>query len=113
MIRQTSIDTYIKIESEGLLSKRRFEVYSELYKNGPLTRSEIARNISFIGYAGNVSARLTELRASGVVVEIGEKKCNVTDQQVILWDVTKNLPIEIKKQIKIKCQHCKGTGYEK
>ena len=33
-IRQTSIDCYKQIKSEGLLSKRRLEVYELLLENG-------------------------------------------------------------------------------
>lgn len=111
MIRQTSIETYRKIEAEGLLSKKRFEIYKAIFTFGPVTRSEIAELISHKGYAGNVSARLTELRDMSVVEEVGERVCTITNQKVILWDVNKNIPLKLNKSTKIKCQHCKGKGY--
>ena len=42
-IRQTSIDCYNKIKAEGLLSKRRLEVYEILFHHGQLTANEIVR----------------------------------------------------------------------
>lgn len=36
--------------------------------------------------------RLSELRDRGVVKELGEVKCPISGHQVILWDVTKDLP---------------------
>ena len=40
--RQTSIDCYNEIRANGLLSKRRFEVYEALLSSAPCTSSEAA-----------------------------------------------------------------------
>ncbi len=100
MSRSTSIDVYREIESEGLLSKMRFEVYSTLYRIGPATAGEMAADLVKNGSPsgggragpGNVSARLVELRDLGVAKEIGERTCKITDRNVIEWDVTDQLP---------------------
>ena len=90
MIRDTSIAAFRTIESNGLLSMRRWSVYSCLYHNGPATAGEVGQLIS---YNRNLTAsRLIELRELGVVKECGERYCRVTGFNVILWDVTSNLP---------------------
>ena len=38
--RQTSIDCYNKIKSDGLLAKRRFETFDAIFKSAPCTRQE-------------------------------------------------------------------------
>ena len=77
--RQTSIDCYKQIKSEGLLSKRRWEVYDIVFKHGPMTSNETSDFPSLKGvdgYRHNANARMTELREFGVVQEIGTKNCS-------------------------------------
>ena len=95
MPRQTSIATYHQIEQEGLLSKRRLEVYQILFKYGPLTAHEIvdvARTKYPKANQTGFNARLSELKTLGVVSEVGAKKHEVSGKQNILWDVTSELP---------------------
>lgn len=115
-MRQTSVSAYRKIRDEGLLSKRRWEVYNVLFHHGPLTATGIASKIPnfkspSVGF--NVHARLCELRARLVVEELGQIVCPYTKMMVINWDVTADLPIDVKRIAKKKkCGHCSGTGYE-
>jgi hypothetical protein len=89
-MRQTSIDAYHEIRDRGLLSKRRFSVYEWLFQNGPATAGEISRGIK---YNRNLTAsRLIELKELGVVKELGERICEISKFNVILWDVTGQLP---------------------
>lgn len=100
MARQTSIDCYNQIKAEGLLSKRRFEVYEAIYKNAPCTTNEALKDI----YSGShgVGSRTTELRDLGVIYEKSIKKCTVTGRNVIEWDLTDKLPIKAEKLITAK-----------
>src|ERR1700722_12178353 len=104
MTRQTSIDVFNRIKSEGLLSKLRFYVYELLYNHGPLTASELIK-IAFeengVAAMDSYHPRLGELRDQGVVYERGTKICSITGNEVILWDVTSNLPKKLNKQTKI------------
>ena len=105
MTRQTSMDAYRKIKSEGLLSKRRLEVYETLFHFGPMTANETfeklyKKDIGPKNAASNSAARFSELRDMGVIQEIGERKCSVTGMNVISWDVTSWLPTKIKKPSK-------------
>ncbi len=103
-IRQTSIDCYRQIKSEGLLSKRRLEVYEALYISAPCTSSEAIRNAKTTFGVFGVSSRFTELRDLGVIYEKGIKKCSVTARNVIEWDLTDKLPVKFKNNNKTKKQ---------
>lgn len=112
MVRKTSIEVYRRIVSEGLLSKRRLDIYSVLFHEGPLTANEVFKRLlgkSNINSA-NTGARLFELREMGAAEETGTRKCSVTGNNVIVWDVTGKLPKKPPKEDFIKCPHCKGTG---
>ena len=102
--RQTSIDCYTQIKQEGLLSKRRLEVYEALLSTSPCTSSEAIRNAKTTFGVFGVSSRFTELRDLGVIYEKGEKKCSITGRNVIEWDLTDKLPVNIKKTNKTKKQ---------
>lgn len=117
MHRKTSIEAYKTIEAQGLLSRRRFQVYRCLFKHGPLTRNQLSEILA-VRYGTRinpnlVSSRLIELRDRGVVEEQGERICTLTGMTVIQWDVTDRLPVEPPKEPKeemVKCPHCQGKG---
>jgi hypothetical protein len=102
--RQTSIECYNKIKQEGLLSKRRLEVYEALLSSAPCTSSEAIKNARTTFGVFGVSSRFTELRDLGVIYEKGVKKCSITGRNVIEWDLTDRLPINIKNSNKTKKQ---------
>lgn len=99
-MRDTSIAAYNQIKEEGLLSKRRLEVYSVLFHNGPLTCGEVWRDhFKIRGVSQNsINPRLSELRNAGVLIETGERSCRVTGKTCITWDVTSKLPVETVKK---------------
>jgi hypothetical protein len=94
-VRQTSIDCFNQIKKEGLLSKRRLEVYEAIFKNAPCTTNEALKDV----YSGShgVGSRTTELRELGVIYEKSQRKCLITKKSVIEWDLTDNLPKELPK----------------
>lgn len=91
-IRQTSIDVYTKIKSEGLLSRMRWLAYEALYLNGPLTGKELDQLLG----TDSAHKRLSELKTLGVIDDSGERirACRISGENVIEWDVTTNLPIK-------------------
>ena len=103
-IRQTSIDCFNQIKEEGLLSKRRLEVYEALLSSAPCTSSEAIRNAKTTFGVFGVSSRFTELRDLGVIYEKGEKQCSITGRNVIEWDLTDRLPVDFKSSNKTKQQ---------
>lgn len=93
MVRETSIECYNEIKSNGLLTKRRLEVYQAIYNSAPCTASEVfkANNLET-----NQSGRFTELRNLGVIYEVRTRKCNITNRTAIEWDLTDRLPKMVK-----------------
>jgi len=94
--RQTSIDCYNQIKNQGLLTKRRFEIYEAIFKNAPCTTNEALKDVYSASHG--VGSRTTELREQGVIYEKGEKKCSITGRNVIEWDLTDRLPIDLPKK---------------
>lgn len=116
MIRDTSREAYNKIKAEGLLSKRRWQVYDALTQYGPCTANELharmGRTISAANVQSNLHPRLGELRDRGVVAELPKTHCTITGNQVHGWKVLSDkLPIEPKKIGRYKCPTCKGAGF--
>ncbi len=95
-MRNTSLAVFEKIRDNGLLSKRRLEVYDVVFNNGPLTSAEAVqimfRKKTTPDIIPQSRARFTELRDMGCLSELGTKKCTVTGNESILWDVTCDLP---------------------
>ena len=103
--RQTSIDCYNEIKANGLLSKTRLQVYLAILKNAPCSSGEaFATMTTKENQISQSRARFTELRELGVIYEKGEKQCSITGRNVIEWDLTDRLPINIKNSNKTKKQ---------
>ena len=103
--RQTSIDCYNKIKSEGLLSKMRLKVYEAILRKAPCTSGEaFATMTTKENQISQSRARFTELRELGVIYEVQNRKCSITGMSVIEWDLTDRLPIKIKSSNKTKKQ---------
>ena len=103
--RQTSIDCYNEIKNSGLLSKMRFKVYESLFLNSKQTAGELSEFLNSTGVKirhGSVNGRLTELRDLSVIYERDVRPCRVTGRNVIEWDLTDTLPIEIKSSTNTK-----------
>ena len=95
--RQTSIDCYNEIKANGLLSKKRLEVYEAILKNAPCTSGEaFATMMTKKNQISQSRARFTELRELGVIYEKGIRKCRITGRNVIEWDLTDRVPQNIK-----------------
>ena len=94
--RQTSIDCYNKIKASGLLAKRRFETFEAIFNTAPCTRQEALEHTNPLNALSLSAARFTELRRLGVIYERGTRPCRVTGRNAIEWDLTDNLPINIK-----------------
>ena len=92
--RQTSIDCYNQIKTDGSLSKMRFEVYSALLSMGkPSTTREVYETMNVLKQE---ATRFTELRKLGVIYEVRNRKCTITGRTSIEWDLTDKLPLNIK-----------------
>lgn len=106
-VRQTSRLAYHTLVTQGLLPKRRREVYAALFAAGPCTGSELWRFMERegTGIRGNVRARLTELRDAGLAREVEQRPCRVTGQVALVWDVTDAaVPAPIPRNISVRRQ---------
>jgi hypothetical protein len=103
-IRQTSIDCFNQIKNSGLLSKRRFETFEAIMKIAPCTASEVQHSINYHNGGRDCMKRISELRDRGVIYEKDVRPCKVTGRNVIEWDLTDRLPVNIKSSNKTKQQ---------
>lgn len=99
MIRRTSIEAYRKIESQGLLSKRRLEVYQYVYNHGPVIAKEAWLAIAPNSNSGVITTRFSELQRAGVLEPVGETIDERTGMIAILWDVTDQLPRKVQRVV--------------
>jgi len=108
MVRETSVEAYHQIRDNGLLSARRFQVYDELFQNGPLTANEVVRKYQQTNpniKDASLNGRFSELERLGVIRDTGELKIDaISGHHCILWDVTSNLPVKPKKELSRKEQ---------
>lgn len=76
-VRDTSLEVYNRIKEEGVLSKRRLEVYEALFQHGPATSNELFRKMkgSIRVSQANIQPRLGELVEMGCVAETKKRPC--------------------------------------
>tara|TARA_R110001632_G_scaffold164037_1_gene282439 strand:- start:199 stop:612 length:414 start_codon:yes stop_codon:yes gene_type:complete len=101
-MRQTSIDCYNAIKAEGLLSKRRFETYEAMVKIAPCTASEVQKSINYFNGGRDCMKRISELNKLGVIYDKRTRTCNVTGRNVVEWDLTDRLPVNVKRSTNTK-----------
>lgn len=100
--RERSAEVYAEIQP--LLSKRRAEAYSAVYRWPLRTAGELARNLAAQGGSDaphrfkNIWSRLLELREMGVVEETGERECRSSGMVAAVWDVTNERPRPLPKK---------------
>jgi hypothetical protein len=101
MVRETSILAYKRIKENGLLSKRRFEVYECLFQHGPMTQMEVCRKLnSEVAHDRSFTPRFSELKRLGVIREMGVTTCKIMNSTAILWEVTNKIPGKLKPKKK-------------
>lgn len=114
MFRETSIEVYNQLKSEGALSRLRWIVYDHIFHNGPVTQRQAVLKLSNrMESNGTFSSRFSELEKIGLLQILGKVVCEFTGRKVYQWDVTNKLPIKLEKEKRIKCPHCDGRGYFK
>jgi hypothetical protein len=97
MTRQTSIAVYEQIKNQGLLSRRRWQVYDVLFRRGPLTQNEACRLLAEeygLTNKPSVTPRFAELEKRRVIHAVGKRQCDVTGETCLAYDVTGLLPTD-------------------
>lgn len=96
-VRDTSIAAYNRIKDNNLLSKLRFEVYHVLFYHGPLTQGELWSRYFSDRQRHSIGPRFKELLDRTVIECVSERPCGLTGVLSMVWDVTSNLPRELKR----------------
>lgn len=100
MVRETSIEIYQKIIAEGLLSKKREQVYKIIYYGGVITGAQVAKKYKSVypsaQHSESIRNRITELVERGVVAEVKTGPCPITGNTVMFFATTDNLPNKVK-----------------
>ncbi len=98
--RETRLEGYESIQSKRTI---RAELILEILDNGPMTASEIVKELLDRGvikyYNRNfVAPRLTELKEEGRVEVIGKRPCIMSGKNVAVWQrvETEQLKMKIK-----------------
>ena len=101
-MRQTSLDIYRKITQQGLLPKKRMQVYEVLFNNGALTGSQIAvlfkKKHPSSEHSESIRNRITELVQQGVVAEVDTIECPITGNMVLQFQTTDSLPVKLERK---------------
>lgn len=119
MTRRTSAIAYNTIKENGILSKRRWQVYDVLFNNGPLTANQMINLFTqqykhyHLTNTGSLATRLSEMRHMGAVYEVDEIDCPISSHKVILWDVTDAIPTKLKRPKSIKFREILRAVYKK
>ena len=87
-LRQTSIVAYQEIRDNGLLSKRCWQTYDDLYHHGPSTSRDCEDRLG----DRNAHRRIKDLVDDEVAFDAGLVVCGKTGKTVHQWDVNSNLP---------------------
>jgi len=83
-VRETSKKAFLEELNSGRIPRKQQDVYEYLWDFGPLTGAECD---TYMPYP-SAHKRLPELRRSGRIVELPEKRiCRITGKEVIQWDV--------------------------
>jgi len=108
-VELTSIEAYQTIRDNGLLSKRRWQVYDFIYRNQPCTLNAIIQGLARTGQnTGAISGRISELRRLSVIEPCGDQVAP-TGHRVLLWRTTRGLPKKIVDDM-VPCPNCLGKG---
>jgi hypothetical protein len=84
-MQDTSVQAYAQLASSGELSKLQTEVYQCLKANGPLTQGETWSKFFSTYQRHDICPRFAELKNSGLIKEIGKRKCGLTKRLVLIW----------------------------
>lgn len=112
-MRDTSLDTYHKLVSTGMLSKRRRQVAEFIAVFGPTYQRKAHKELSKLEKSNSSSfmSRFCELEKMDVIEIVGEGFDEDTGNRVYLYDLTGRMPVRFEKPKRIKCKSCDGKGY--
>ncbi len=103
MIRETSLEAYEHLVTNGTLAEKNRVVYDHLYNTGPTTQKKTERYFNDRTYT--LRPRFAQLEKMGLIKVTGDEVCEETNRRNLLWDVTS--VIEPKKDDKLSFKEAK------
>lgn len=101
-MKYTSLEAYTTIVTNGLLFKRRMEVYKLIAEHGPISANDLYRLVKKeTGTKGNISgwaSRFGELEEMGCIEAVGTNTDEVSGKACYQYAITNNLPRLEKKE---------------
>ncbi len=110
----TRDEAFQTIKDNRLLTKRRWQVYETIYLKGPMTASEVHREMEKLepGISNTcIRVRIAELGRMNVVTTTSKRDCTFSGRFSNVWETTENLPFRGEKTERHTCSQCKGKGY--
>jgi hypothetical protein len=110
VIQATSARAYREIAASPILSRMQREVYKALADLGASTAREIGQHTS-PGADRDITSRLSELCRMGAVSRMEERRCTVSGRLALVWVVTGEHPIPLKKPKRFNFKLISREGY--
>jgi predicted Rossmann fold nucleotide-binding protein DprA/Smf involved in DNA uptake len=88
VVAETSRNSYQTVLENGTVRTQADVIYYAFLSNQHSTLREIAQHTGIPPYV--VSARLADLRHSGRIIEIGQRKCRVSGVEAKTWRAIEN-----------------------
>lgn len=96
MVHYVSVNVYRQVLDSGILSQKRQRVYDIFFSNQiPMTGAEVAEKYKqaypSAEHSETIRNRITELKAQGLVQEVGTTTCTKTQRQVSSFIITNSV----------------------
>jgi len=84
MVRDTSINSYIELDNEGVLEAREEEIYELLRKSPNMTDNEITEALGY-KHHNEISPARWRLVEKQLLMANGKRKCSIKHRTVYQW----------------------------
>jgi hypothetical protein len=106
--RETSIAAFYNSLHDGLITKRKQQVYTCLQEIGPATMNETIDVVQrrYPAKGQSLRPRFSELRDDGLIREVGERACRITGVVCVLWECVPQAEYVPPLLVKRVCPYC-------
>ena len=94
------------INTKVLGNGNKMLVYRTMFEcNRPMTQYEVCREIACESIQDrSLTPLFAVLKRQGAIREVGKRHCEHTDMEVIVWEVTNDMPVKFKREKPFKTQ---------
>lgn len=111
MIRDTSLKSYEEIQEEGFHNTWQQEAYEVIRDTPLMTAREYFDLIIENGKREQIFPRITELKKSGKIIELGKRKCSVSGRLAYILATKEGIEIFLLKRLGFKQVKTKVFSY--